>query len=250
MKAYSQGISKAEFIAEIRTHQKLDNFIKGTYWNDQEHKGCAVGCSIASINKLSGKHRYHNNHKTYEKHLGIPEWLAILEDKIFERLPIEASKKWPLQFSKAINEGADLNQIEDKFKIKILEYNIKTQTKQLSLELSPEIKKLVEEAIKVNQDMIAAIKSKDKLRIEEAKDAALFAATLTSAALKTESAIDASKSVVRRVYSAVRSAIKLVNPTVDSAADSLGWSSAWDISHFTAMQYFSGVLLKLLKEYK
>ncbi len=241
MKAYSQGISKAEFIDEIRTNQKLDDFIRGTYWDEKEHKGCAVGCSVASINnKLSGKHGYHNNHTAYEKHLGIPEWLAILEDKIFERLPIEASKKWPLQFSKAINEGADLNQIEDKFKIKILEYNIKTQTKQLSLELSPEIKKLVEEAIKVNQDMIAAIKSKDKLRIEEAKEAA--------------------ESVVTDVWSlestrhAARSAASAAKYAAWPAAWSAAWSAVWSArsatNHFTSIQYFSKVLLKLLEECK
>ena len=252
MKAYNQGISKAEFIAEIRTHQKLDNFIKGTYWNDQEHKGCAVGCSIASINKLSGKHRYHNNHKTYEKHLGIPEWLAILEDKIFERLPIEASKKWPLQFSKAINEGADLNQIEDKFKIKILEYNIKTQTKQLSLELSPEIKKLVEEAIKVNQDMIAAIKSKDKLRIEEAKEAADSAGSavwsLESTRHAAWSAASAAKYTIwPAAWSAAWSVVWSTESAVESAAFSAD-SAAWATNHFTIIQYFSEVLLKLLEE--
>ena len=41
MRAYECGITKEEFVQEIRKQQELDNFIKGTY-NGEGEKGCAV----------------------------------------------------------------------------------------------------------------------------------------------------------------------------------------------------------------
>ena len=110
MQAYTCGITKEAFVAEIRKHMEADNFIKGTYSNGR--KGCAVGCSLKSVNKLKNKRMSVSNHKAYEQHLGIPEWLARLEDILFENLSLGRSKVWPLEFSEAINQGADLEKIK------------------------------------------------------------------------------------------------------------------------------------------
>jgi hypothetical protein len=53
--------------------------------------------------------------------LQIPEWLVRLEDKIFEGLSEEESKEWPLRFSEAINEEADLDKIKPAFLVYVLE---------------------------------------------------------------------------------------------------------------------------------
>ena len=53
MQAYTKGITKAEFVNEIKLHMEADNFIKRTYSDGK--KGCAVGCSLKSVNKLKGK---------------------------------------------------------------------------------------------------------------------------------------------------------------------------------------------------
>ena len=115
LRAYNCGISKDDFIAEIKSHMQKDALIKGVYKeneNMETFRGCAIGCSIQSIKNIIKDYSLeNNNHYLYEKYLGIPLWLAKIEDKIFEGLPIDLSKKWPLRFSLSINIGSDLNTI-------------------------------------------------------------------------------------------------------------------------------------------
>lgn len=85
MKAYMQGITKQQFVAETKLHQLSDNFIKGSY--DNGEKGCAVGCALKSVQKLLKRNIAVNDHLNFEKYLGIPEWLARVEDTVFEGLP-------------------------------------------------------------------------------------------------------------------------------------------------------------------
>ena len=102
---------KDEYIARLEEHYKADEIIKGQYW--ENGKGCAVGCTIHS-----------NNQAAYEDELGIPTAIAELEDVIFEGLPNKESKEFPLQLLKAINVGADLSKVADKFLIKLLSRSI------------------------------------------------------------------------------------------------------------------------------
>src|ERR1700730_6830463 len=90
---------KAKYLKRVKDHFKADEIVKGKYW--ENGKGCAVGCTI-----------HDSNHKLYETELGIPEWLARVEDTIFEGLPNERAKLWPEQFLKAIKPGKNLNKIE------------------------------------------------------------------------------------------------------------------------------------------
>ena len=106
---------KEELILQLESHYKADEIIKGTYWKNG--KGCAVGCTVHSA-----------NHKSYEKQLGIPTWLALLEDYIFENLPNEKAKEFPLQFARAIPVGFDKWYIiYHKFCIYLLTDIIKTE---------------------------------------------------------------------------------------------------------------------------
>ena len=50
-------------------------------------KGCAVGCTIDSLNLVLGKSYKRHKHSVFEEALGIPEWLALLQDSFFENLP-------------------------------------------------------------------------------------------------------------------------------------------------------------------
>lgn len=108
MKSYSTTITKEEFVKELEAHQKADDFIRGEYWNNETAKGCAVGCSLESISRIKKLKFALDDHQLYETHLGIPEWLARLEDKIFENMSIERSKIWPVDFAKAIPIGVNL----------------------------------------------------------------------------------------------------------------------------------------------
>ncbi len=99
---------KNTYLIRVKQHQEADEIVKGQYW--QEGKGCAVGCTIHS-----------NKHSEYETLIGVPEWLACLQDTIFEGLPNEKANLFPLQFLEAINVGANLEQIKIPMLIFIVE---------------------------------------------------------------------------------------------------------------------------------
>ena len=164
--AYSKGVTKEEFITEIKKHQQLDNFRQKFYF--KESKGCAVGCSIESLRMLKNlKYLDHSNHNLYEEYLGIPRWLAHLEDKIFEMLSIDKSKEWPLEFSEAINTGSNLDQIKIPFLVYLLEQNINNLKQQSKCD----DKYIIEKVIEVNKQVITALKSGDEQLMEEARSA-------------------------------------------------------------------------------
>jgi hypothetical protein len=123
MKAFTKKVNKDEFIKEIKWHKEQDAFMRGTYneGNKNNFKGCAVGCSINSINRLLGTAYGYGEHIDMAETLQIPEWLVRLEDKIFEGLSEKDSKEWPLSFSEAINVGADLDKIKPAFLVYVLE---------------------------------------------------------------------------------------------------------------------------------
>jgi hypothetical protein len=90
---------KAKYLARVREHARLDHLVQGTGWKNG--KGCAVGCTLES---------YH--HSRYPIELGIPVWLAHLEDQIFEKLPWDEARSWPERFLVAIPVGADLEPVQ------------------------------------------------------------------------------------------------------------------------------------------
>ena len=94
---------RGSVLAEMAGHRRADRLVQGYgYWEDG--KGCAVGCLIKS-----------GNHEEYEERFGIPEALAHLEDKIFERLPRDDARLWPERFLGAIKPGADLSKVRWRF---------------------------------------------------------------------------------------------------------------------------------------
>src|ERR1700722_17651703 len=98
---------KTKYVKRVKAHKAADEIIKGTYW--QNGKGCAVGCTIHS-----------SDHSAYETELGIPTLLARFEDKIFEGLPNDIAKNWPLEFLSSITPGADLSTVWPKLAVWVL----------------------------------------------------------------------------------------------------------------------------------
>jgi hypothetical protein len=94
--------TKDAVLLQLQGHYDADQIIKGTYW--ERGKGCAVGCTIHSC-----------EHVQYESLFGIPQSLARLEDRIFEGLPNEKAKEWPLRFMRAIKPGSDLSLVQWQF---------------------------------------------------------------------------------------------------------------------------------------
>ena len=100
----------------LETHYQADEIIKGVYWEDG--KGCAVGCMTES-------------HEPYNvplwDDLGVGLFLPRLCDVIFEGLPNDVAKEWPLRFWSAIEsaKGKDLGLIHWKFLHWILDAQLK-----------------------------------------------------------------------------------------------------------------------------
>lgn len=102
----------------MKDHQLLDDIIKGSYGETEygkEFKGCAVGCTINSINKALGKSYDTNNHKVFEESMGIPTWLAAIQEEFFEVLPCGHDSQFAIEFLESIPVGVNLDIIQWKF---------------------------------------------------------------------------------------------------------------------------------------
>lgn len=133
---------KQKYLDRVIAHKKADELIKGTYW--ENGKGCAVGCTIHS-----------SDHSKYKTELGIPEWLARLEDIIFEGLPNDKSKDWPIRFLSAIEPGKDLDQIKTSFIIIALESCLKSLEKNVfDMDKYPDVASSIEQSKLVVVEMI------------------------------------------------------------------------------------------------
>lgn len=93
---------KADLIAQLEAHYAADEIVKGKYW--ENGKGCAVGCCI-----------HGDDHRLFPSLFGIPESIAHLMDGIFEGLPNEQAKEFPLSGINSIQVGADLTKVENLF---------------------------------------------------------------------------------------------------------------------------------------
>lgn len=108
MLAYHNNQSiKDKYIARMKGHMKADALIQGTGWDG--HKGCAVGCTFENYNHARGPIE-----------IGVPETLMQLEDYIFEGLPVEQAKAFPLEFLTAIPVGANLSMVWPRFALWLL----------------------------------------------------------------------------------------------------------------------------------
>ena len=122
---------KTAFLAEITKHEDADALVKGTYGQmNGMFKGCAIGCSLHSLNVLQGKTgaavaELTDRHDRYEAELGWPLWLAYLEDNIFESLPDELATTWPRRLAEAIPVGAV---VDDVVLAKILRWVLADET--------------------------------------------------------------------------------------------------------------------------
>ncbi len=146
-----------------------------------------MGCTIHS-----------REHSRYETELGIPEWLARLEDTIFEGLENKRAKKFPLEFLEAIKVGADLEKIKTPFIIYILEQNL-----------------IYLDSCKYDEDKNPAVKA----AIDGSKKAILGVIKLYRVPFK-ESA-----------WSAARAAAESAARSAGSAARSAARAAAWSASY-------------------
>jgi hypothetical protein len=111
---------KAELVARMRDHQDADRLIRGTYWD--VGKGCAVGCTVIDI--LAAEQGVSladvdiddtTWHEEWARVTGLPEWLGRLGDWLFENLPGERWRSWPLELLEAVPVGVNLDRAREEW---------------------------------------------------------------------------------------------------------------------------------------
>ena len=105
---------KTAFLEEIGKHEAADQLVKGNYgYMNGLFKGCAIGCSLHSLNLIHGKPDLYEtgNHRRMMHELGWPLWLAYIADTIFEGLPDALSATWPRRLAEAISVGIRVPEI-------------------------------------------------------------------------------------------------------------------------------------------
>lgn len=107
---------KAKYLARVEAHRLADNLIRGTGW--ENGKGCAVGCTLEAC-----------DHARYPIELGIPEWLAFVEDRLFEGMRKDKAMGWPAAFLSAIPVGMtdqQFDRVKARFMVMVLESTLTT----------------------------------------------------------------------------------------------------------------------------
>ncbi len=248
---------KATYLKRVRAHAKADEIVKGQYWKDG--KGCAVGCTIHS-----------KNHIAYETELGIPEWLARVEDTLFEGMPNARAKKWPAQFLAAIKPGVDLEKAKNPFLIFVLKSTLKSMKKvKFNKTKFPDVQKAIEGSEAAVKEMIHCLTegldtsaaarsawsaesaarsawSAESVARSAARSAWSAESVARSAAWSAESVARSAESAESVARSAARSAWSA--KSVASSARSAAWSAR--SAESASFDQYGNELLKILKGIK
>jgi len=217
---------KDKYLKRLKEHAKADEIIQGTGWEDG--KGCAVGCTLENY-----------DHSQYPIELGIPEWLAHLEDSIFEGLTNGDAKAFPVQFLEAMPVGVseeDLYKLLCDLDYQRLERLLKEQKKLYKTD-EWGVQAAIKECMRLNSEHVDG---EDK-QWSAARSAARSAESAESAAWSAAlSAARSARSAELAAWSAARSA--------ELAAWSAAWSSAWSVARSAAWIIERDNLLKALKQ--
>jgi hypothetical protein len=194
----SQAI-KDKYVARVKAHQEADNIIQGQGW--YEGKGCAVGCTLENY-----------AHSQYPVELGLPEWLAHLQDAIFEGLPRAEAKAFPLQFLEAIPVGVDLEPVYHQLAI------LRLSTLLVDLDDNHvQAKDITNQVIEYHRAALKGALSNEELEGLRAAAEATAEAASRSAEATAEAAAGA----------AARSARAAAAVVTWAAAGAHAWSAAW-----------------------
>jgi hypothetical protein len=208
---------KQKYIDRVIAHQQADRLLKGATGKD--NKGCAVACTLDMV----------YDHSRYPIELGIPEWLARVEDTLFEGMNLEKSKTWPELFLKAIPIGVDLEPVKWKFLCMVLRSTFDT----FDHAMFPDVKKATDRVIAAWEN------DADPAEFEVAWAAALWAAWEARLATTWETTWAAAWEA--------RSATTWA--TTWATADAAAWGARWATARGAAAQYdfFADGLLKILE---
>lgn len=244
---------KKLIVFEMRKHQEQDQFVKNTYGREEGGKfnGCAVGCAIDSINIALGKRYRNSDHKVFEEELGIPEWLAHLQDSFFEVLPIGENSQFAVDFLESIPVGVNLGPVKYNFceflmreclervlELPYLSYSIREQV----LSAIRGVMSMYNKAIKTRVLYYEEDSSEDVLA-DAAYSAAMAARAAADAACSSERDARAAADAADAACSAARAARSSEMAAACSARSAARGES-------DAYKRYSMELIRLLKEAK
>jgi hypothetical protein len=205
---FNEQSLKDKYVNRVIRHRELDSLSKGA--TGHNGKGCAVACTLDMV----------YDHSRYPTELGIPEWLARVEDALFEGMSLERSRKWPEVFLRSIPLGADCDKARVPFIIAILERNIRSiDACVFDKEANPEVARAASDTRSAVAEMIRC--HREGLDLSAAKSAEYAAWSAECSA--RSAAKSAAKSAV---WSAECSAMSAAW-SAESAAKSAAWSAVW-----------------------
>ena len=218
------AITKPAFVEMMQAHREADRIVQGAYWDDG--RGCAVGCGVHSCMALAGEEIGHGDHGRLAELLGVDPRLMHLQDRIFEGLPSDEAREWPLALAAAIPEGADLSGVWPQFAARMLR-RIKVPDGYPDVAAAVARVAAGWETGWADDDPSAA-GSAAASAAESAESAARSAAGSaagSAAASAAESAESAARSAAWSAWSAARSAAWSAARSAESA-ESAAWSAA------------------------
>jgi hypothetical protein len=240
MKAFHNKVSiKNKYLKRVIAHQKADELVKGETGGGG--KGCAVWCTLDKY-----------EHAAYPVELGIPEWLARVEDTLFEGMTLKKSKTWPEKFLKAIKPGVDLEKARVPFLVMVLEHSLVSMDKcKYDAVKWPQVKAAIDQSKAAVTQMIEAQKSGDNDKIQAAYSACLAAYSAAySARSAARSARSAARSAAYSAYSAYSAAYSAHSASHSAAYSAYAAYSAAYSAGSAAHDYFADELIKILKGIK
>lgn len=116
---------KAKAIARCKEHIEADRLRAGNYGQefDDGFRGCAIGCQLWDIAREEGwdwRDRGDEHEIVAEAYWPGQVWLSHLEDRIFECLPSQERKEWPLRLVSAVPVGVDITPVSHRLTAYIL----------------------------------------------------------------------------------------------------------------------------------
>jgi len=231
---------KQKFVSRLEDHRRLERLIQGTGWRGGEPpKGCAVGCTL---NKY--------DHKAYEVELGLPEWLAKLEDKLFEALPKCEAEQFAIDFLNVIPVGVNVDCVRHQLAILRQELAL-DRLKDYKEPYAVECRNAIQLVIAYHNRALKGTDSESAAwSARSARSAAWSAAE--SAAESAESAAWSAESAAWSAAWSARSAAWSAAESAESAAWSAAWS-AWSAAWSARSAHYkweTATLLKFLSECK
>ncbi len=196
----------------MRAHREADRLIRGDYFTG-DGRGCAVGCTVAdalaaeqgiTLMEWAANGRPDDWHAEWARVTGLPEWLAHVDDYLFESLPVELSQGWPVRLLEAVPVGVDLTHAREAW---LRELVFDTEHGALaSAATALEAAGLVPEAERLRGVPPTADWSAASDAASAARSAALAASSAASAARDAASAASSAASAASSAALAARSA--------------------------------------------